>query len=1141
MADGSAVALNDKYLQTEGQVFLSGMQALVRLPMLQRVHDAKFGLRTAGFVSGYRGSPVGGYDRELWRARDLLEASDIRFQPGLNEDLAATSCWGTQQLGLLPGARYDGVFALWYGKNPGLDRSTDAIKHATHWGTAPLGGVLAVVGDDQLAKSSAFGHQSEFGFVDCLMPVLAPSNVEEILSLGLAGWAMSRYCGSWVGFKIAGSTCETSATVTLPDATRAWRTPDDFAMPPEGVHIRWPDDANAIEARQKQVKLPAAQAFAFANGLDRVKLGARPGAKIGVIAPGRAYHDVRQALRELGLSEEAAERAGLRLYKPALVWPLEPRALRSFAEGLETVLVVEDKRPLVEDQVKTLLYDARLERPPRVIGKKDAEGKPLLPDTLEVDPLTIALALGPLLGIDVATLAAIEAKHARMRVAPPLDLRTPYFCSGCPHNTSTVVPDESLAIGGIGCHTLAMFMDRSTVTFTHMGGEGASWIGLAPFTDLPHVFQNIGDGTYQHSGSLGIRAAVAAGVTMTFKLLYNDAVAMTGGQKVEGGPTVPQITRQLAAEGVETIAVVTDEPTKYGALADFAPGVSVHHRDELDQVQRELRGVKGVSVLVYDQTCAAEKRRRRKRNAFPDPAKRVVINELVCEGCGDCGVQSNCLSIVPVETPFGRKRQIDQASCNKDYSCVKGFCPSFVTVEGGQLRREPAAGAAHSVEPPMLPSLQDRTHTVLIVGIGGTGIVTVGAILGMAARIEGKAASVNDVTGMAQKGGPVLAHVTFAAREEDLTAERIGIGDADALIAADTVVATMPDAFRRLGPRTHAVVSSDETQTGSFPRNADARVQMAALVKRLRERVGTLDTLPANRVAGAATGDPITAGLLLLGFAFQRGLIPLTAESIKAAVRLNNVQVTKNLSAFAWGRTLAAGKTTLESLGISDGGEETLAAMIAQRVAFLTSYQNARYAARYAALVERARAAEDGKAPGRDEFARAVARYAFKLMAYKDEYEVARLHSDRRFHEKIARQFEGDYKLAVHLAPPVLSQPDPVTGKIDKRRFGPWMFKAFPLLAKLKFLRGTAFDLFGRTAERRTERALIEEYFALVETLCSGLSGDNHHLAVQIASIPEKIRGYGHVKARHLNEAKKEEAALLALWHDPRVRREHAA
>lgn len=1133
MADGSSITLADKYLQTEGRVFLSGMQALVRLPLLQRVHDANFGRKTAGFISGYRGSPIGGYDRELFRARDVLEQSDIRFQPGLNEDLAATSCWGTQQLGLLPGARYDGVFALWYGKNPGLDRSSDAIKHATHWGTSPLGGVLAVVGDDQLAKSSAFGHQSEYGFVDCLMPVLAPSHVEEILALGLAGWAMSRYCGSWVGFKIAGSTCETSATVSLPDATRAWVTPSDFTMPPEGVHIRWPDDANAIEERQKQVKLPAAQAFAFANGLDRVTLDAGVGARVGVIAPGRAYHDVRQALRELGLSEGDAARAGLRIYKPALVWPLEPRGLLGFAAGLETIVVIEDKRPLVEEQVKSLLYDARLAQPPLVIGKKDANGKPLLPETLEVDPLTIALALGPLLGIGAEKLAAIEAKRARLKIAPPLDLRTPYFCSGCPHNTSTVVPDESLAIGGIGCHTLAMFMDRSTITFTHMGGEGASWIGLAPFTDLPHVFQNIGDGTYQHSGSLGIRAAVTAGVTITFKLLYNDAVAMTGGQKVEGSPTVPQITRQLAAEGVETIAVVTDEPTKYGALADFAPGVSIHHRDELDQVQRDLRNVKGVSVLVYDQTCAAEKRRRRKRGAFPDPAKRVVINELVCEGCGDCGVQSNCLSIVPVETPFGRKRQIDQASCNKDYSCVKGFCPSFVTVEGGQLRREPATAAAPAVDAPILPSLQDRTRTVLIVGIGGTGIVTVGAILGMAARIEGKAASVNDVTGMAQKGGPVLAHVTFAAREEALTAERIGIADTDALIAADMVVATMPDAFRRLGVRTHAIVSSDETQTGAFPRNADARVQTSALMTRLQERVGTLETLPAIRAAAASTGDPITGGMLLLGYAFQRGLIPLEAGSIEQAVRLNAVQVAKNLAAFAWGRALAAGEVSLESLGVSESGEETLEAMIARRVAFLIDYQSSAYGERYSELVERARAAEQHVAPGTDSFARAVARYTFKLMAYKDEYEVARLHSDRSFHENIARQFEGDYKLAVHLAPPILSRPDPATGKIEKRRFGPWIFSLFPLLARLKFLRGTAFDPFGRTEERRTERALIEDYFALIEKLCAGLSGDNHHLAVQLASVPEKIRGYGPVKARHLNEAKKEQAALLALWHDP--------
>jgi indolepyruvate ferredoxin oxidoreductase len=1140
MADGSSITLADKYLNERGPVFLSGMQALVRLPLLQRAHDAHYGRRTAGFVSGYRGSPLGGYDRELVRARALLEANDIRFQPGLNEDLAATACWGTQQLGLLPGARYDGVFALWYGKNPGLDRSSDAIKHATHWGTAPLGGVLAVVGDDHLAKSSAFGHQSEYAFIDCLMPVLAPANVEEILSLGLAGWAMSRACGSWVGFKIAGSTCETSATVMMPDATRAWASPRDFAMPAAGVHIRWPDDANAIEVRQKQVKLPAAQGFAAANGLDRVVLGAGPRARIGVVAAGRAYHDVRQALRELGMGEAQAEAAGLRLYKPALVWPLDPRGLHGFAEGLETILVVEDKRPLIEDQVKSLLYDRRLARPPLVIGKRDGEGRPLLADTLEVDPLAIARALGSLLGVDAERLSTIAAKQARLEMAPPIALRTPYFCSGCPHNTSTVVPEDSLAIGGIGCHTLAMFMDRRTVTFTHMGGEGASWIGIAPFTDLPHVFQNLGDGTYQHSGSLGIRAAVAAGVRITFKLLYNDAVAMTGGQPVEGSPSVPQITRQLAAEGVTAIAVVSDDPGRYGALADFATGVTVHHRDRLDTVQRELREIDGVSVLIYDQTCAAEKRRRRKRGTFADPAKRIVINELVCEGCGDCGVQSNCLSIVPVETPFGRKRQIDQASCNKDYSCIKGFCPSFTIVEGGRLRRTPAAPPP-TVAAPIVPSLHERPRSILIAGIGGTGIVTVGAVLGMAARIDGKAASVNDVTGMAQKGGPVLAHVLFAAHETELTAERIGIAAADALIAADAVVATMPEAFRRLGPETAAIVSTDETQTGAFPRDADAKLDTPALIERVRARVGELHSLPATRAAAAAAGDPIAAGMLLLGYAFQRGLVPLSFRAIEEAVRLNNVAIERNLAALAFGRALAAGETRLEDLGLGNAEAESLAAMIDRRVAFLTAYQNAAYAARYAALVARAQAAEAAAAPGREDFARAVARYGFKVMAYKDEYEVARLYADRDFHAKIARQFEGDYRLAVHLAPPLIALADPQTGRIEKRRFGPWVFALFPLLAKFKFLRGTRFDLFGRSAERRAERALIAEYFALIERLSAAMTGANHHLAVEIASIPEHIRGYGHVKARHLNEAKKRQAALLALWQDAAADRERAA
>ncbi len=1130
-----AFSLDDKYLLAEGEVYLSAMQALVRLPLLQAAHDRRHGRRTAGFVSGYRGSPVGGYDRELARARGLLEAAGVRFQPGLNEDLAATACWGTQQVGLFPDPRVEGVFSIWYGKAPGLDRSMDAIKHATHAGTSPLGGVLAVVGDDHLAKSSAFGHQSEYAFVDALMPVVEPADLGELLELGLFGFVLSRFSGSWVGFKLAGSLCESSAVVTLPDVARAWPAPADFRPPADGVHLRWPDDALAMERRAKGPRREAAIAFTRSAGVDRV-LGATGPARLGVAAYGRSWGVLQEALRELGLDGPELARLGVRLYKPAVPWPLEPSRALEFLRGLETVVVVEDKRPLLEDQLKVLLHDRGLGGP-RIVGKRDESGRPLLSEAGEIEPLPLAVVVGERLGLEGARLSTLRAR-ANEPAGPPPEVRTPYFCSGCPHNTSTRVPEGALAIGGIGCHTLAMFMDRGMRTFSHMGGEGATWIGIAPFTGMGHVFQNMGDGTWQHSGSMGVRAAVAAGASVTFKILYNDAVAMTGGQPVEGQPSVAQVTRLLAAEGVREIAVVSDQPDKYGAGAGFAAGVTIHHRGELDAVQRRLAGVAGVTALVYDQTCAAEKRRRRKAGTMPTPTRRVVINELVCEGCGDCGLRSNCLSLVPVETEFGEKRQVDQASCNLDYSCLEGFCPSFVTVEGARPRRAAPRAAEELPPAPVAALAEGETRRILLAGVGGTGIVTVGAILGVAARIAGLEVRVSDVTGMAQKGGPVLGHVQLGRGAKPAT-DRIPPGELDLLIATDLVVANMPEAAQRAHAGTRVVASTDTAETGRFTRDRAARVDSAALLAALRDRCGEVTALPAVRAATAAAGEPLAAGLLLLGHAFQRGLVPLPPDALLEAIRVNGGAMERNLAAFDWGRRLAVDPGALAGLGVDDPPEPGLDAALERRVGFLTAYQDAAWAARYRGLIERVRAAEAAQLPGESRLARAVLHGAFRLMSYKDEYEVARLHADPAFRQRIASAFEGPVRLRYHLAPPVLARVDPVTGVPRKREFGAWMGIVFRVLAPLKRLRGTRLDPFGRTAERRMERQLIEDYFARVERLLAGLTAANHALAVELASLSEDIRGFGHVKQAAVERVRARERILLERWlnmeasHDP--------
>lgn len=1152
----TSVSLDDKYALESGRVFLNGTQALVRLPMMQRQRDAAAGLNTAAYVTGYRGSPLGALDQQMERAKRFLERNNIVFRAGVNEDLAATAIWGTQQINLSEGAKHDGVFGMWYAKGPGVDRSGDVLKHGNLAGSSPHGGVLLLAGDDHTCKSSTTAHQSEYAFVDAMIPVLNPAGVQEFLDLGLFGWAMSRYSGCWVAFKTVAETVDSSASVHVDPHRINIATPDDFEMPMGGLNIRWPDDFLEQEERLHKCKLQAALAFARTNQLDKVVIDS-PKRRLGIVTTGKSYLDVRQALDDLGISETQAADIGISLYKVAMAWPLEPQGMRAFAEGHDEILVVEEKRPLIEDQLKEQLFNLPDSVRPKVTGKRDESGNWLLSSSGELTPAQIARAIAGRLSrwhkSDSITerMDYLARKEASLAQQPPSVKRIPYFCSGCPHNTSTKVPEGSRALAGIGCHFMSIWMDRNTETFTHMGGEGVSWVGQAPFVEDDHVFVNLGDGTYYHSGYMAIRQAVASGENMTYKILFNDAVAMTGGQHHDGPLTVPAITRQVEAEGVAKIVVVTDEPDKYPTGAPFAHGVTVHHRDELDSVQKDLRDYPGVSVLVYDQTCAAEKRRRRKRGTFPDPAKRVMINEQVCEGCGDCSVKSNCLSVVPVETEFGRKRSIDQSSCNKDYSCVNGFCPSFVTIEGGGLRKpdtETPVGADSAFDgielpEPSLPAL-DEPYGILVTGVGGTGVVTIGALLGMAAHIENKGVSVLDMAGLAQKGGAVISHIRIGATPEDLHAVRIAAGSADLVLGCDLVVAAGTDAVAKMQTGvTRAVINSHETITGDFTRNPDFMLNASELAQTVRVAVGdsAADFVEATRYATALMGDSIATNLFMLGYAWQKGLVPISREALEQAIELNGVAVDFNKDAFLWGRRAAVDETRvaraaepvtplrLKQADIATSLED----IVERRIRFLTGYQNAAYARRYKDLVVRVQKAEGDRTKGQSGLAEAVARYYFKLLAYKDEYEVARLYTDGEFRRRVHDQFEGDYKIKFHMAPPLFAKRDPETGELEKQEFGPWMMSAFRLLAGLRFLRGSKLDVFGYAAERKQERQLITDYENTIDELLAGLTSQNHEIAVAIASIPEHIRGYGHVKERHLEKAKDEEAALLRAFRDP--------
>ncbi|PWE30674.1 indolepyruvate ferredoxin oxidoreductase family protein [Maritimibacter sp. 55A14] len=1126
------IRLSDRFDLGKSQVLLNGTQALVRLMLMQKARDRALGLNTAGYVTGYRGSPLGAVDMQMARAGKLLEAADITFQPGLNEDLAATALWGSQQAELRGEGKYDGVFGLWYGKGPGVDRTGDVMRHANMAGTSPHGGVLMAMGDDHTGESSTTCHQSDWALVDTYMPVVSPAGVQEILDFGLYGWALSRFAGVWVGLKTMKDTIEVTSVVDGSPDRLQFVTPD-FEMPEGGLNIRLGDHWIPQEARMIDYKRYAAEAFSKANRMDK-RVWGRPGAKIGFVAAGKNWLDLVHAFDLLGIDAPEADRLGLTTYKIGQTFPLDMDGFHDWAEGLDLIVVVEEKRKLIEVQIKEAIFDDRRGR--RVYGwyKGGAGGmhqEELFPTRMALDPVMIAEKIGAILieegrGTDrvKAGLALLEEAR-KADNAPEIASRLPYFCAGCPHNTSTKLPEGSRAYAGIGCHIMALWMDRETSGYTHMGGEGANWMGEAPFSTRDHVFQNLGDGTYNHSGILAIRAALAAGTNITYKILYNDAVAMTGGQPNEGDLHPDRIARELQAMGVEHIALVYD-PNEEPDRKSFPAGLTWHERDELPEVQEKFARTKGVSAIIYVQTCAAEKRRRRKRGTFPDPDKRVFINTDVCEGCGDCGVQSNCVAVVPKETELGRKRAIDQSACNKDFSCLKGFCPSFVTLEGAKIRKEASVEVdLPDLPEPVLPHI-DGTHNVVITGVGGTGVVTIGAILAQAAQIDGKGAGVMEMAGLAQKGGAVHIHCRLAERPADISAIRVATGEADCVIGGDlvTTAGAKTIGLMKTG-RTLAVVNSHEIITGAFTRDPEFRLPSEELTLSLQARLGTgrVDFLDATELSRRLMGDSIYSNMMILGATWQRGGVPLSLEAIDKAVELNGAAVERNKRAFSLGRWAvehpAEAAKVLTDTVIDK--PRSLEERIAYRADHLTAYQSERLARRYRKLVDQA-----GDAALRE----AIAEGYHKLLAYKDEYEVARLLLDTE--AKAREEFEGDFTMTYHLAPPILAK-EGRDGRPKKREFGPWIRKGFGMLARLKFLRGTPFDPFGRSAERRMERALIQEYEADMKKVLARFGPETRETCIALARLPLDIRGFGPVKQANAEKAAKRREELLAALRDP--------
>ncbi len=1135
------VTLEDKYVQTSGHVFITGIQALVRLPLLQIQKDTENGLNTAAYISGYRGSPLGAYDTTLLKEKKILADHKVVFHPGLNEEAAVNAVWGSQHTDIDETATVDGVVGIWYAKGVGVARAMDALKHANFAGTSRLGGVLALVGDDHNCQSSAIPHQSEYDLTSAMLPILAPATVQEILDYGQIGIALSRYSGCWVSLKVTVETIEIAGTVDVGQDRIRIHIPEDYNLPPEGLGIRWPDPPMSAEQRLHGPKMEAVQAFARANTVDRMIFNS-PNAKIGIVTAGKAYQDLRQSLSDLGIGPDEAEALGLRVYKLGMIWPIERQQALNFLDGLDEVIVIEEKRGFIEEQIAHLLM-TRGGIVPRLYGKRAVDNTILFPSIGQIDSDMIGRALyDRIVARGLPAHITIKAPHSRnivpATVTMDLPSRAPFFCSGCPHNRSTKVPEGSMAMGGTGCHAIALWLPyRKTETLPQMGGEGLSWLGRSPFTKMNHVFQNLGDGTYNHSGILAIRAAAAGGVNITYKILYNDAVAMTGGQPHDKQLSVPMISRQVYAEGAKRIAVVTDEPEKYPADVDFAPGTTLHHRSDMDAVQRSLRETSGLTILIYDQTCAAEKRRRRKRGTYPNPDRRVFINDAVCEGCGDCSEQSHCISIQPLETELGRKRIVDQSNCNKDFSCVEGFCPSFVSVKGGRLRVKKPVEAI-SVNRTILPlptqSALEQPFSILITGIGGTGVITLGQIIGMAAHLEGKGCSVLDFTGLAQKNGAVTSHVRIAAHQDDLHAVRIPSGSTDLLLACDAVVAASQVVLRTLAKGiSSAVVNADITPVAGFVKNGDMDFQEQSIRDAITGAVGTdaSDFVEATHLATALVGDSVATNIFMLGYAFQKGHVPLTLQALEEAIRINGTAVQKSLDAFNWGRLSACDREKVQGIG---GSKKTpkqnddLETIITRHSAYLRQYQNDAYARRYLDMVNKVSEREKECTKGHQDFTGAVVHSLFKLMAYKDEYEVARLYVNGRFQEKLREQFEGDFKLSFHLAPPLLAKRDSVTGHLRKREFGAWIFYAFRLLAKMRALRGGIFDLFGYTDERRMERRLIAEYCELIDRLLPNLSEHTQRQFAEIARLPMDIKGFGHVKEARVKTYQENLQKLMA-------------
>ena len=1125
--------LADRYSQSSGRVYMTGTQALVRVILDQARRDQQAGLSTAGFVSGYRGSPLGAVDMELWRAKALLAAAKVEFLPAVNEDLAATAVLGSQQVEGYPDKEVDGVFALWYGKGPGVDRSGDALKHGNAYGSSPTGGVLVVVGDDHGCVSSSMPHQSDVALMSWFMPVLNPANIGEYQAFGEYGYALSRFSGMWVGMKAISETVESACSVDI-HADREFTKPD-FTAPEGGLHYRWPDLPGPQIEERLEAKKDAVLAFAQANPIDR-HIYKLDHAVFGIVSTGKGHLDLMEALRLLGVDEAVCHELGIDIYKVGMVWPLAREDALDFVRGKKEVLVIEEKRGIIESQFKEYFYDYPGDKPERMVGKRDELGERLVPWTGELSPLLLLPIVArrleklfPGRGFVERAQAMCNQKVISLQVAGAT--RTPYFCSGCPHNSSTKVPEGSQALAGIGCHFMASWMDRETTSLIQMGGEGVNWAASSRFTKRKHVFQNLGEGTYYHSGSMAIRQAIAADTTITYKILFNDAVAMTGGQPVDGPISVHAIAHEVRAEGVKHIDLVSDDPSKFRS-SELPTGVTIYHRRDLEKVQRAIREVPGVSVLIYEQTCATEKRRRRKRGTLEDPAKHVIINDLVCEGCGDCSVESNCLSVEPKETFFGRKRKINLSNCNKDFSCVNGFCPSFVTVEGGERRKQTGVQQdfeawAKELPEPTMPSLSEP-FDLLITGVGGTGVVTVGALITVAAHLENKGASVLDFTGFAQKFGPVLSYIRLGESPDSIHQVRIDHLAADALIGCDIVVSSSAKASASYRQGMQAVMNMAEMPTGDIVRIRDASLNTDQRLAAIQQAIGQSDfpSVDANKLAETLLGDTVFANIIMLGLAWQAGLVPVSYAAMLRAIELNGVAVEKNIKAFACGRLAFAEPERINAL-LTPAVQvaEPLHKMIERRVAFLTDYQDAAYAEQYAQQVERVRVAE--QAFDSEKLTTAVARSLFKLMAYKDEYEVARLHTDSAFKQQINEQFSGDFTLKYHLAPPLISFKKDGRGRPMKREFGAWMTPAFKQLAKMKKLRGSKLDIFSYTAERKMERGLIDWYLSVIDRSLAQLNADNHAEMEKLLVMPMDIRGYGSVKHEAVEKVQAQVHAVL--------------